>query len=100
MSAHVTKKKMEYGSMTEISVPIPMFLSYCWAKAMMIAKYVISGVMMFVDESATRYAMVVSSGEYPSYIMIGTNIGTDLAQGGQILFYLIAFFLKLCILLI
>ena len=40
--------------MTEINVPMPIFLSYFWAKAMMIAKYVINGVMMFVDESAMR----------------------------------------------
>lgn len=59
----VTRKKIEYGNITEINVPMPMFLSYFCANAMMIAKYVMSGVMMFVDESATRYAIVVSSGE-------------------------------------
>lgn len=58
-----SKKNIEYGNMTEMSVPIPIFLSYFCANAMMIAKYVMSGEMMFVDESATRYAICVSSGE-------------------------------------
>ena len=42
---------------------------------MITAKYVIIGVMMFVDESPIRYANWQSSGLYPSCMNIGTNTG-------------------------
>ena len=42
---------------------------------MITAKYVISGVIMFVLESPILYANWQSSGLYPSNINIGTNTG-------------------------
>src|SRR5699024_12322443 len=79
------KKMIEYGSITEINVPIPIFLSYFCANAIMSAKYVMSGVMMFVVESAIRYAICVTSGEYPNCIIIGTNIGAIIAHFAEAL---------------
>ena len=38
-------------------------------------KYGISGVMMLVEESPTRYAAWVNSGEIPSCISMGTKMG-------------------------
>src|SRR5699024_1154747 len=54
MSVHPTRKYSEYGSMVETIVPIPTFLSYFCANAIITAKYVINGVMILVLESATR----------------------------------------------
>ena len=45
---------MEYGSIAARMVPMPAFLSYFWAKTMMMGRYGISGEMMFVIESPTR----------------------------------------------
>ena len=42
---------------------------------MITEKYVISGVMIFVEESPIRYANWQSSGLYPKSMNIGTNTG-------------------------
>src|SRR5699024_4386469 len=49
---HVIKKKIEYGNIIEINVPTPISFTYLFANAIITAKYVINGVMIFVLESA------------------------------------------------
>ena len=49
---HVIKKNIEYGNIIEINVPTPISFTYLFANAIITAKYVINGVMMFVLESA------------------------------------------------
>src|SRR5690625_824784 len=72
--------RIEYGSITEISVPMPISRTYFCANTMTRGKYGNNGVMMLVNESPTRYAACVSSGENPSNINIGTNIGASTAH--------------------
>ena len=62
---HTAKKASEYVNMVEIKVPIPESLSYRFIKIRIIGKYVMSGEIMFVVESATRYAICVISGVIP-----------------------------------
>src|SRR5699024_8366455 len=49
---HVIKKNIEYDNIIEINVPIPISFTYLFANAIITAKYVINGVMIFVLESA------------------------------------------------
>lgn len=50
------KKAIEYGNIAEMIVPSPEFLSYFFAKTIMIGRYGISGEMILVIESPTLYA--------------------------------------------
>ena len=62
MTSHTPKKIRLYGSIKEIKVPSPAFLSYSRMKAKTIKIYGLSGVMMFVDESAMRNANWTKAG--------------------------------------
>src|SRR5699024_5046327 len=75
-----TKKNIEYGNMREINVPRPIFLSYYCTKAISIAYDVINDVMVFVDESAFRYAFCVYSVEYHNCFIIVTTTGAIIAR--------------------
>ena len=54
---HPINKATEYGSIVDIIVPIPDFLSYFSANETIKAKYVISGDIIFVVESPILYAI-------------------------------------------
>ena len=55
-SIHPIKNIAEYGTIVEIIVPIPAFLSYFCANTTIIAKYAISGDIILVVESHILYA--------------------------------------------
>ena len=52
----VIKKIIEYGSMSDTTVPIPLFLPYRCAKATINGKNGMSGETTFVVESPILYA--------------------------------------------
>ena len=74
-----TKKVNEYGIIMVITSPKLRFLLYLRINAKITPAYVIIGVMMFVEESATRYAAATSSGVMAGLTAysIGTNIGPN-----------------------
>ena len=69
-----TKNPMTYGSILDINVPKPAFLSYFFANAKSIPKYANVGQIGFVIASPIRYAICTNAGEYPISMNIGTNI--------------------------
>ena len=72
-----TKKVSEYGIIMVITSPKLRFLLYLRINAKITPAYVIIGVIIFVDESATRYAAETRSGVIAGFTAynIGTKIG-------------------------
>src|SRR5690625_7510347 len=62
--------RIEYGSITEISVPMPISRTYFCANTMTRGKYGNNGVMMLVNENHSQYTDYVSFGENPININI------------------------------
>src|SRR5262245_45953023 len=53
-SLQPTRNDSEYGSISDTSVPIPVFLTYRWQYTTISGKYAISGVIGSVTESPMR----------------------------------------------
>ena len=70
----------EYGSIVAARLPNPNSFCQRWQKTSINGKYGISGVMIFVAPSPTRYAAVLISGLIPISINIGTSTGANRAH--------------------